>query len=97
MKKILTHPAAIIIIGYLVMLSFFLIITAFLSGKENWNNHISDIERKNLSTDAEISCIMYKHGFANMDLMDDPSPLDFIKSGFENVPMYCSTCIDVQH
>lgn len=97
MKKILTHPGFIIAISYLIMMFFLINYIAFVNGKENWNQHIDEIQSKNLVTDAEISCIMYKYGFAGVDLIDDPTVMDFITSGYSDVPNYCKSCIDVQN
>lgn len=92
MKKILTHPGFIIAISYLIMMFFLINYIAFLNGKENWNQHIDEIQSKNLVTDAEISCIMYKYGFDDMDLFDDPTIIDFIKSGYSEVSDYNKCC-----
>lgn len=94
MKKLLYHPAFIIAMLYIIMMFFLINYIAFLNGKENWNQHIDEIQSKNLVTDAEISCIMYKYGFKDIGLFDDPTILDFITSGYSNV--YCKSCIDIQ-
>ena len=85
-----------IVIGYTLIATIVLILAFHADGIENWNNHIDEIQVKNLATDAEISCIMYKHGFGHMGLFDDPTYLDYLRSGLKNVPLYCSTCIDIQ-
>lgn len=94
--KIFNHPGILLLICFTLVMSSLITYTAFLNGKENWNNHISEIERKNLSTDSEILCIMYKYGFKDIGLFDDPTILDFITSGYSNVPNYCKSCIDIQ-
>lgn len=94
--KTFNHPGILLLIYFLLAISSLLTYTAFLNGKENWNQHIEEIQSKNLVTDAEISCIMYKYGFDDMDLFDNPTVMDFITSGYSNVPNYCKSCIDVQ-
>ena len=97
MKKILTHPGFIIAISYLIMMFFLINYIAFVNGKENWNQHIDEIQSKNLVTDAEISCIMYKYGFARVDFVDHPTVMDFITSAYSDVPNYCKSCSDAQN
>lgn len=94
--KIFSHPGTLLLICFTLVMSSLITYTAFLNGKENWNQHIDEIQSKNLASDAEISCIMYKYGFVDLDLIDDPSIIDFITSGYSDVPNYCKSCIDIQ-
>ena len=96
MKKFSHNPISVLFTIWCILMFNFIIYLSYIQGKQNWYEHISEIEQKNLATDGEISCIMYKWGFQQVGLFDDPTIAAYIKSGFTNTPKYCRTCIDIQ-
>lgn len=73
------------IFGYFVVAISISTLLTFVNGKEKWEDHIEEVHQIGASTDGEIYSVMHKYGFGHMDVMDDPSAIDFIIAGFKPI------------